>query len=145
MTYAIQDDSLGVHLKIIPETIRDLKVIEFIAIKIHDLPATDTVKMMMTVHVRIKTPGSSFGRDDIDKADLRKRQQCPVDRVIGYVGKFFFHDVEHLIGCRMIFCPGELFVYRTTLRRDLEIKFFAELYKRIEATVHIFFLHVIIK
>ena len=125
--------------------IRNPKVIEFIAVKIHDLSATDTVKMMVIVRVRVKTPGPSPGRDDIDQADLRKRQQCPVDRIIGYIGEFFFHGVEHLVGCGVIFCLREFFVYGTALRSDLQIEFFAVLDERIEAIGDFMFLHMIIK
>jgi hypothetical protein len=71
---AIQDDSFGIHRKVILDMIRDLKVIEFIATKIHDLSTIETMKMMVYIHVRVKTPRPALGRDDIDQADLRKRQ-----------------------------------------------------------------------
>jgi len=142
---AVQDDSFREHGEVILDMIRDPQVIEFIATKIYDLSTIETMKMMMFVHVRVKTPRPTLGWDDIDQADLRKRQQCPVYRVIGYVGKFFFHDVEHFIGCGMIFCPHELFVNRTALWSDLQIEIFADLYERVKAIGNLMFLHIIIK
>ena len=74
IAHTIQDDSFGIHRKVILDMIRDPKVIEFIAIKIDDLSTIETMRMMMFVHVGVKTPRPALGRDDIDQADLRKRQ-----------------------------------------------------------------------
>lgn len=70
----IQDDSFGKNRKVILNMIRDPEIIEFIAIKIYDLSTIETMKMMMFVHVWVKTPRPALGWYDIDQADLRKRQ-----------------------------------------------------------------------
>ena len=145
LAQAIQNNSFGKNRKVILNMIRDPEVIEFIAIKIYDLSTIETMKMMMFVHVRVKTPRSALGWDDIDQADLRKHQQRSVYRIIRNIRKLLFDDVEHLIGCGMIFCLHELFVYRASLRSDLQIEFFAYLYERVKAIGNLMFLHIIIK
>jgi hypothetical protein len=144
-TNAIQDDSFGVHSEIILDLIRDPNVIELIAVKIENFSAFDAMKMMVVFHIGIETPRPSLGGNNIDQSDLCKSQQRPVHRVVGYVGKFFFHDREHFIGCGMIFCLGEFFIYRAALRGDLQIEFFAKLDEGIEAIDGSLFLHIIIK
>jgi hypothetical protein len=142
---AIQDNSFGIYREVILDMIRDPDVIVFIGIKIYDLSAMDTVKMMMVVHGRIKSARPSLRLHDIDQADFRQRQQRSVHRVIRNVGKFHFYDVEHFIGRGMIFCLHELFVYSATLRSDLQVEFLAVLYEWIEAIGNLIFLHIIIK
>jgi hypothetical protein len=145
LAQAIQNNSFGKNRKVILNMIRDPEIIKVIAIKIFDFSAANTMKMMMFVHVRVETPRSSLGWNDIDQSDLGKRQQRSVYRVIGNIRKLLFDDIEHLIGCGMIFYLHELFVYRASLRSDLQIEFFAVLYELIKTIRNLFFLHIIIK
>jgi len=70
----VQDDSFREHGEVILDMIWDPEFIEFIATKIYDLSTIETMKMMMFFHVWVKTPRPALGWDDIDQADLRKRQ-----------------------------------------------------------------------
>ena len=143
-TQAFNNHARTLHSKPFLDVVRDLQTVQDIIVKIDDDTALDAVEMMMIVCIGIVPSLIGEPFDDIDKPNLRERDERPVHRIERNAGKLLPNFTKHRIGRRMIPHPNQLLVDGHTLGCHFKVVMPAVMDERIQRMLCGLFLHVII-
>jgi len=141
---ALDNHARTLHRKPFLDVVRDFQTVQDIIVKIDDGTALDAVEMMMIVCIGIVPSLIGEPFDDIDKTNLRERDERPVHRIKRDAGKLLPNFTEHRIGRRVILHLDQLLVDGHTLGRHLEVVLPAVMDERIQRMLCGPFLHVTI-
>ena len=94
----IQYDSFLMDRVRLSEILRDIQSIVSFVVEVDNFTTFGAVKMMVGFCIGIIPPRGPLALDDIHDTDFRKRKQCPVYGIKGYIRKLLFDGSIHHIG-----------------------------------------------